>query len=271
MSVWSTYEARVGARVHTVGDPKRQAVADHAQDRIGRKLTATLGYNVVSVNGKEIPISVKDITGDYTTKRIFSMPGETLPHGELIEWEGEKWLVTEVDAHHAIYSEGLMRRCNYYLRWIDNAGNIIGRWCVVEDGTKYLIGEKAGDMMAIGDARVALTIGKDADTDKLNRGRRFLIDDMDTEEVLAYQITKPNKLFHVYNGKGVFRFILNEVNLTDDDNVEERIADYYSWKPHTKEPKPDTKREDTFEKIANDAKEREKNEPEEISRSGVWL
>ena len=126
-------------------------------------------------------------------------------------------------------------------------------------------------MMAIGDARIAVTIGKDRDTNKLSRGRRFLIDDMDSDEVLAYQITKPNKLFNVYNGKGVFRFILNEVNLTDDDNVEARIADYYSWKPRVEMPEPDTKVDDTLEQIVANAKEEKENTPEEIKKSGVWL
>ena len=271
MSVWSTYEARLGASKNTVGDPKRSSALDHAQGRISRKITASLSYETVKVNGEDMQVSISDVTGDFTTKKIFSLPGGALPHGELIEWENSRWLVTEVDAHHALYAEGVMRRCNYYLRWIDTSGNIISRWCVVEDGTKYLIGEKTGDMMAIGDARIAVTIGKDKDTNKLGRGRRFLIDDMDSDEVLAYQITKPNKLFNVYNGKGVFRFILNEVNLTDDDNVEARIADYYSWKPRVEMPEPDTKIDDTLEQIVANAKEEKENTPEEIKKSGVWL
>jgi len=271
MSVWSTYEARLGASKNTVGDPKRSSALDHAQGRISRKITASLSYETVKVNGEDMQVSISDVTGDFTTKKIFSLPGGALPHGELIEWENSRWLVTEVDAHHALYAEGVMRRCNYYLRWIDTSGNIISRWCVVEDGTKYLIGEKTGDMMAIGDARIAVTIGKDKDTNKLGRGRRFLIDDMDSDEVLAYQITKPNKLFNVYNGKGVFRFILNEVNLTDDDNVEARIADYYSWKPRVEMPEPYTKVDDTLEQIVANAKEDKENTPEEIKKSGVWL
>lgn len=271
MSVWSTYEARLGASKGLLGDPKQSSALDHAQSRISRKVTASLSYKTVKVNGEDVQMSIADVTGDFTTKKIFSMPGEDLPHGDLIEWEGSKWLVTEVDAHKAIYAEGRMRRCNYYLRWIDDDGNIISRWCVVEDGTKYLIGEKTADMMAIGDARIAVTIGKDADTNRLSRGKRFLIDDMDTDDVLAYQITKPNKLFNVYNGKGVFRFILNEVNLTDDDNVDIRVADYYSWKPRVDVPKPDVQTDDTLEKIVEDAKEAKENTPEKIEKEGVWL
>lgn len=271
MSVWSTYEARLGASGNSAGDPKRNSTLDHAQGRISRKIASSLSYKSVTVNGEEVRVSISDVTGDYTTKKVFSMPGETLPHGEIIEWENTNWLVTEVDMHRTLYTEGLMRRCNYYLRWVDDDGNIIGRWCVVEDGTKYLIGEKNSDMMSIGDARIAVTIGKDRDTNRLSRGRRFLIDDMDTNDVLAYQITKPNKLFSVYDGKGVFRFILNEVNLTDDDNVEMRIADYYNWKPKVETLKPDTQVDDTLEQIVSDAKEEKENTPEKIKKSGVWI
>ena len=38
-------------------------------------------------------------------------------------------------------------------------------------------------------------------------------------------------MFNVLNGKGVFRFILNEVQLTADDNKALRIADYNKWHP----------------------------------------
>lgn len=268
MSMWSAYEARLDSSNNSL---KRNSTLDHARDAISRKITSSISYETVKVNGEDKHISIKDVTGDFTTKKIFSMPGESLPHGDLIEWEESFWLITEVDAHHAIYAKGVMRRCNYYLRWIDIDGNIVGRWCVVEDGTKYLIGEKTTDMMAIGDARIAITVGKDIDTSKLSRGKRFLIDDMDSKEVLAYQITKPNKLFDVYNGKGVFRFILNEVNLSDNDNVEERIADYYSWKPPVENPKPDTKVDDTIEQIISDAKKEKENAPENIKKSGVWI
>jgi hypothetical protein len=122
-----------------------------------------------------------------------------------------------------------MRRCNHILRWISpTTGAIQEKWCVVEDGTKYLIGERTKEFLTIGDGRMAVTIAKDRDTVELCRGLRFLIDDEDSEFVTAYQITKSNKLFNIYHGEGVFRFILNEVQLTDDDNTDLRIADYYS-------------------------------------------
>lgn len=271
MGAWNSYDARMCASNGLNSDPKRDATLDHTQNRINRKIVSSLSYETVQVNGTEQRVSVADVTGDLATKKIFSVPGEDLPHGEVIEWDGAMWLITEVDAHKTLYTKGRMRRCNYYLKWIDDNGEIVSRWCVVEDGTKYLIGEKTRDMMSIGDARIAITIGKDEDTNKLRRGMRFLIDDMDSEDVLAYQVTKPNKLFNVYNGKGVFRFILNEVNLTDNDNVDMRIADYYSWQPPVITQKPDIQNDDLIEDIVARAVENAENTPETIEERGVWL
>lgn len=86
-------------------------------------------------------------------------------------------------------------------------------------------------MATRGDSRIAVTLPRNPDTVKLNRTNRFLIDDPDSEMKLAYALTKPLKFSGVYNGKGVYKFVLQEVNTTDDDNIELGIADYYKHFP----------------------------------------
>ncbi len=59
--------------------------------------------------------------------------------------------------------------------------------------------------------------------------------------MLAYGLTKPLKLGGVFNGDGVYKFVLQEINTTDLDNQELRIADYYKYFPEeapTIEPPP---------------------------------
>lgn len=272
MSVWGTYEARINAPIDPNGSAERDAALDHIQNRMRRKIAASLSYQPVKIDGIDRKVAIVSKAEDFATKKIFALPGESLPHGSIVDWESQKWLITQINAHDEFCSEGVMQQCNYYLKWLDDKGNVIGRWVVVADGTKYLIGEKTEDIMAIGDARIAVTIGKDKDTNKLKRGDRFLIDDMDSDDVLAYEITKPNKLFNVYNGHGVFRFIMNEVNLTDDDNVELRIADYYNWEPKEPLAKSDRKHEGkTVEEIVEEATRKHESEPEVVEESGVWL
>ena len=141
MNVWDTYTARLNAPVNPSGNPERDSALDHIQSRMRLKITSSLSYETAMIGDTERNIAVLD-TNDFSIKKIFSLPGEDLPHGSIVDWADSKWLITELDAHKKLCAEGRMQRCNYYLKWIDDDGNVIGRWCIVADGTKYLIGEQ---------------------------------------------------------------------------------------------------------------------------------
>lgn len=81
--------------------------------------------------------------------------------------------------------------------------------------------------MTLGDTRISVTFPRNKHTVKIGRKHRFLIDDYDTEHVLAYRVTKPFKVGGVYNGHGAMSFVFQECNTEDDDNLELHIADYY--------------------------------------------
>lgn len=85
--------------------------------------------------------------------------------------------------------------------------------------------------MTRGDSRIAVTIAKNEYTSKLNRENRFIIDDPNSTMPLAYLLTKPLKMGLSYGNDGVFKFVLQEVTATGDDNFELQIADYYKYFP----------------------------------------
>ena len=82
-----------------------------------------------------------------------------------------------------------------------------------------------------GDSRIAMTLARNEMTKKLNRHNRFIIDDPESSVKLAYALTKPLKLGWTYNNQGVYKFVLQEVVSTDNDYLEEGIADYYKFFP----------------------------------------
>lgn len=82
-----------------------------------------------------------------------------------------------------------------------------------------------------GDSRIAITIARNEHTVKFNRNNRFLVDDEDSGTILAYTLSKPLKVGGVYDKKGVYKFVLQEVSSTKDDNYELGIADYYKHFP----------------------------------------
>lgn len=86
-----------------------------------------------------------------------------------------------------------------------------------------------------GDSRIAMTIGKNEHTAKFGRNSRFIVDDEESQIKLAFLLTKPLKIGHTYNNKGIYSFVLQEVVTTDNDNLELNIADYYKHFP-----KPDS-------------------------------
>ena len=99
--------------------------------------------------------------------------------------------------------------------------------------TTDLTGEYGDNNYVItrGDSRVAVTIAKDSETVKLGRTSRFIIDDYDTKEPMAYRLTKPLKLGFSYGSEGVYVFVMAECNLESDDNTELHIANYYKHFP----------------------------------------
>ena len=264
MGPWDNYEALRDA----TGRTKREKWLTQTRDTERRRMLDSVSCRQVQINGIDQTVCIVH-TAEMDQKKIFSLPGEHLEHGGIVSFADNKWLITEMDADNIIYDRGIMQQCNHILRWIGRDGTLKEKWCYVADGTKYLIGEKTREFLTIGDARIAVTVGKDEDTIELARGLRFLIDDTDSDAVLAYQITKPNKMFNVFNGKGVFRFILNEVELTPDDNKELRIADFSKWRPPTALDSDHQDSECTVAQIVDAATAKAAETPDDDK--GVWL
>ena len=194
------------------------------------------GFNITSeeMAGAAIEQNVAIINSDnLNEKYIYSMPGEDIQNGSLVHWMDNYWLVTERDANTTVYTRAKLLQCNYLLRWVSDEDLICEQWCVVEDGTKYLTGEYEDRNFVVvrGDSRIAVTIARTKETVKLERTNRFLIDDPEASTLLAYTLSKPLKLGGVFNNQGVYKFVLQEVNSTVDDNHELRIADYYKHFP----------------------------------------
>lgn len=228
MSVWNSYQSRLDS----IGSTKRDALFRRASRYLSTKAPDNLSYFTVDIDGMRQNVAIIN-TDNLDEKFIYSLPGESITPGGVVEWMDNHWLITETDASNELYARAKMIQCNYLLRWIDSESIIHEQWCIIEDGTKYLTGqyEDREFFVTRGDSRLGMIIAKNEFTTKLKRGYRFLIDDADSELMLAYELTKPFKLSGVYNNQGIFKFVLQEVNTTDDDNQELRVADYYKHFP----------------------------------------
>lgn len=233
MSVWESYENRIAVS----GRSKRESVLRRELHMLSTKLSDSLSYHSVEIDNSPHEVAITN-SDNINEKTIYSISSDVVKGGSLVSWMDNLWLITECDANSEIYTKAKMRQCNHLLKWIDADGNIHEQWCIIEDGTKYLVGEYEDRNFVVtrGDSRIAMTIAKNEDTVKFNRESRFLIDDPESQIKLSYSLTKPLKVGWVYNTEGVYSFVLQEVVSTDDDNHELGIADYYKYFPKDTSP-----------------------------------
>lgn len=229
MSAWDIYKTKIEG----YGKTQREAVKKREEHFLLQKLKDSLSYQEVLVDGVLQQVSI--INSDNLNEKVMiSLPNEDITCGGMVEWQKNYWLVTEKDAANELYTKTKLVQCNHLLRWVDDDNVIREQWCVIEDGTKYLTGEYEDRNFIVtrGDSRIAMTISRNEHTVKFNRGNRFLIDDPDSPQKMAFLLTKPLKTGKVYQGQGIYSFVLQEVVSTEDDNMELGVADYYKHFPH---------------------------------------
>lgn len=247
--IWDTYKARVTVR----GASVREDTLEREKLRLTYMLDDSLSYHNVSVYEDSIITPTVDEFGNETDnavkqniaiinsdnlneKYLYSLPNEDIVLGSLIFWADNYWLVVERDANTEVYTRAKAIQCNYLLKWVhpsENGPEIREQWCQIEDGTKYMTGELEDRHFIVtrGDARIAMTIARNQYTVKFNRKSRFLVDDADADYYLSFDLSKPLKVGHTYNGKGVFKYVLSESNSSTYDNMDLGIADYYMYFP----------------------------------------
>lgn len=269
MNPWLSYRQRVCS--DTGGE--RTYITQREQSRLRRGSSSHLSTESVTVDGKPHDVSVIG-SDDVTQKTICAVEGERLMAGSLVMWEDMPWLISSVDPNHKLYSKGTMLHCNHLLKWINDTGQVVKRWSVILDGTKYMAGETssayAGNGMVLGDTRISVVLARDKETARLTREHRFIIDDEDSPNKLTYRLTKPFKVGGLFDGRGVMSFIFTEANTESDDNVELGIADYYKHFPKKgKHPhKPKEEKPDSDDSLEPPDERPEKPKREE---TGGWL
>jgi len=237
-------------RIESRGRTKREASLIREKRMLNLRVPENLSYHTVTIDDVSQDVAIVN-SDNLNEKYIYSLPDQELVLGGLVFWKDNYWLINECDANDTVYTRGKLLQCNHLLKWIDKQGEIHEQWCAVEDGTKYLTGEYEDRLYiaARGDTRIAITIARNEFTAKLAREQRFLIDDPQSNLKLAYLLSKPLKVPLVYNGRGVFKFVLQEVVTTDDDNQELGIADYYKYFPKDPGLSNDTPSDDTGKRV----------------------
>ena len=191
----------------------------------------------VNINGAERSVLINS-TNTMNKKSICSMPNEQFFLGDLIIWKGTYWLITEIEVSDFTYFRGVMERCTDKLRWINENGEEIERWCVADNMASNSEGITLNKIINLPRMVLDVKVSLDDETKKIRRGKRFLMD-IDDEDPNAYITTNRNIVTDVYEEDlmhGICKLVLSqEQRNEDDDNKDKMIADYNNFVPKESE------------------------------------
>lgn len=105
--------------------------------QMSRHFEDTFDTENVTINGRATQLMIiKDTDGNTFKKKIKSKHGNRFNLGDYVEWNGQTWLVTLIDADEKTWNRGYMYLCTFPLRWQNAEGKIIERCAYIEDFTK---------------------------------------------------------------------------------------------------------------------------------------
>lgn len=142
-----------------------------------------------------------------------------------------RWLIMyESDA--TVFPKHMIQKCNYLLKWKNEHGDIVERWCVVSDNSKLVDGERKTNYnkMAVPYYSTTLILPCDSETININLNKRFLIDhSLKEANPDAWIVNNRNvisKTFDTFEGVVELSISHHQFN-HNTDNKELMIANYY--------------------------------------------
>ena len=230
---WEFYDVLTNAD----GDTPNERKSNKSKRKMLR-YAPTNGTNFdVTINGEERSVLINS-TNTMNKKAVCSMPDEQFFLGDLIVWKGTHWLITQIEVSDFTYYRGFMERCTDKLRWINEDGEELERWCVADDMAANSEGTVLNKIINLPKTVYDVKVALDDETMKIRRGKRFLMD-VDFEDPNAYITTNRKVVVDIYEEDlkhGIVSLVLSqEQRNEDDDSKEKMIADYNNFVPKESE------------------------------------
>lgn len=152
----------------------------------------------------------------------------TVKSGMYVKFENIYWLVTGYPSYNGIYEKAIMQLCQHKLRWQNDNGEIIERWCNVTSASKYDVGESGNNAIILASNNYTVLMPDDDESYGLD-GKRVFIDKKMDNPIKTFKLTRSDDVlynFGIEHG-GIFGFIADksELNL-ETDRPDLGICDY---------------------------------------------
>lgn len=236
---WDLYNSALTSH----GETRRDRVIYETKRSIEKRSRRSPAYKTVLIDGEEQQVVITAGAGsNLYEKKINALPNEHIYAGSIVEWNNRYWLILYSDCEDEIYQRGLMYQCNICLKWQNENGDILVRYGYSEDITEYATGVVNNKLLDSIELSFKINLPMDEETVKLRRGKRFLFDVI-TDEPNAYILTNRNvntmnfipvnidKEYEFDGRDRVLQLTLSQTQLSEKDNTELMIADYFEAEP----------------------------------------
>lgn len=222
-----------------------------AEDAFVEALNSSLGQDVELYNydlSECTPMraiiegSVQDTQLNSTQRRMLVKVG-TCHAGMYVKYKDRYWLIVGFVDDNRIYEKAILYLCNYYLTWLNDAGEIVQRWCRLQSASQYNNGETSTSNYFVRSDQLMIYIPDDNECLSLDNGKRFIIDKRcsvyeksfdenvvknTSKPVTTYQLTRADSVLYDYQGNGFFAFMAYQDEKNDNDGYY-RIGDNGYW------------------------------------------
>lgn len=224
------------ARVVNGGSTLLEEQIKDAQESLEYSFCDDVSYNPNMVFYKtETPIPIKmynqEVSASYGTVSAFlTTYNNPLELGQVLHdtKSDEYWLCVESYNINDIHYKGALGKCMRWLRWQDDNGIIQEFPIIVMSASKYNTGERGDEVLSIGSDQLMVFAPLNDDTIKLDRGKKFFIDEK-KDNPTTYELTRTDTALYTFMGKGFMSMILSEcAYAANEDDLKYGVCNYIS-------------------------------------------
>ncbi|MBQ0099488.1 MAG: hypothetical protein KBS91_02945, partial [Firmicutes bacterium] len=155
-------------------DSEQDVLIREAKDNLALGMQGSIGNAKIKRNGhyQNFVVSKTQVNYKY---QISAFPDEELHIGDVIDYNDEKWIVTETRIGSPLQTVGIMWLCNIELAFQNGTKDIIKRPAVLDAGV-YSTTKNGNDEIQYVDKQFKLYLPYDEDTKKLFVDKRIAVD-----------------------------------------------------------------------------------------------
>lgn len=244
------HKARTFARGLTRRDRNisyiKSDIIDMAQDnpsyKPNAKITDTYG------NERTVGLVINSSTQEYY-KEFEALPDTQIYAGDYVEWGRGIWVVQSCSTDDEIYKRGYLWQCNWKMKWQNDAGEIIERWCFASSASKYNEGVEQDKVFTLGSDQCKVYMPVDEEVLAVTKKKEmcFIIDNATAGQPRIYEAHNPSNVYSTFDvlrgddGKlhGVTDWILKETTYTLTEEEKELGVCHYRHIEDEPQPEPE--------------------------------